>query len=258
MESKSFKRLIETVKALREPINGCPWDLKQNIKSLAPSLLEECCEFIDGVHNNDLNNIKEELGDIFFTTTLISYIIQQEDNGSVNEILDKVTNKMIFRHPHVFSDGKKLKNSDEVLMQWEEIKVKKEGRLNNGYLSKIPKSIPPLEKSYEIQKKVKKVGFDWETVDDVFDKITEETLEVKEEIKSGSKDKLEQEIGDLLFSVVNLSRFLDIDPSVALSRTNNKFINRFHRVEEKMNMNNLEMEKSNFEAMDKYWEESKK
>lgn len=257
MENKSFNKLVKTVKKLREPINGCPWDLKQNIKSLAPSLLEECCEFIDGVNNNDIDNAKEELGDIFFTTALISYIIEQENNGSIDEILDNVTDKMIFRHPHVFTDGKKLKNSKEVLEQWEEIKIKKEGRIQKGLLSKIPRSIPPLEKSYEIQKKVEKVGFDWKSVDDVFKKIVEETNEVKDELKSGNRDNLEQEIGDLLFSVVNLSRFLNIDPSVALNRTNKKFIDRFHKVETKMKDNNLELNKNNFEIMDKYWEESK-
>lgn len=255
--SSPFDKLVNTIKALREPINGCPWDLKQNIKSLAPSLLEECCECIDGISNNDIDNVKEELGDLIFTTTLISYILEQEALTSINEIINKVNDKMISRHPHVFSSGKKLNTSCEVLQQWDEIKTKKEGRIQTKVLDKIPKSMPPMDKSYEIQKKVEKVGFDWEHINDIFQKITEETEEVKEEIESGDFSKLELEIGDLLFSVINLSRYLKINPSVALSRTNDKFLKRFNNVEEKMKNNKLKLSKENFHIMDKYWEESK-
>lgn len=252
-----FEELVNTIKTLREPINGCPWDLKQNIKSLAPSLLEECCECIDGISNNDIDNVKEELGDIIFTSTLISYILEQEKLTSINEIINTVNNKMISRHPHVFGSGQKLSSSKEVLKQWDEIKTKKEGRVKTKILDQIPSSMPPMDKSYEIQKKVEKVGFDWENINDIFLKITEETEEVKHEIESGDLSKLELEIGDLLFSVINLSRYLKINPSIALSRTNEKFMKRFNIVEEKMKNNKLEISKENFNIMDKFWEESK-
>lgn len=258
MESRSFSNLIDTIKKLRDPETGCPWDIKQDIKSLAPSLLEECCECIDGASNNDLKNVKEELGDIIFTATLMTYIIEQDNNGSVDEIINTVNEKMIRRHPHVFADREGIDTSEAVLEQWESIKTNVEGRKKETLLAKIPSSLPAMEKSWEIQKKVAKVGFDWEEVQDIFHKITEETEEVKEEIEIGDRDKMEEEIGDLLFSVINLARFLKINPTVALSRTNNKFINRFNYVESEMNRNGKEMSKEHFQEMDRLWELAKR
>lgn len=258
MSEKEYSRLIEIVKTLRDPENGCPWDLKQNIKTLAPSLLEECCECIDGVNSNDIENVKEELGDITFITTLMSYIIEQENKGTTSEVLKIVNDKMIRRHPHVFTNTESSITSDEVIKQWDAIKRDQEGRNQKGLLSKIPRSLTPLEKSNQIQKKVEKVGFDWEDIEDIFSKIDEEVLEVRQEILSQDRDKLELEIGDLLFSVVNLARFLKIDPSVALSRTNSKFTNRFEYIEKRMEEENLELSKENFKVMDSFWNESKK
>lgn len=255
--SKSYKALFETVKKLREPINGCPWDLKQNIKSLGPSLLEECCECLDGIALNDNKNVKEELGDIIFTSTLMAYILEQEGFTTVDDILTEVNNKMVTRHPHVFKGKGGIKTSDDVLNQWDKIKETEEGRKVKKVLDNIPRSLPPLDKSFEIQKKVEKRGFDWENIEHIFDKIVEETQEVKEEIESQDMEKLEIEIGDLLFSVVNLARFLKINPSSALNRTNDKFINRFNFVEDNMNKQGLDLNKENFKVMDKLWDESK-
>lgn len=258
MSNTSYNKLLDTIKQLRDPINGCPWDLKQDMKTLGPSLLEECCECLDGISAGDNDNVKEELGDIIFTATLMSYILEQEGKTTTNEIIENVNEKMIRRHPHVFSNVNNVNTSDEVLTQWEDIKEKLEGRKQKGILDKIPKGLPPLERSNEIQKKVEKVGFDWEDIADIFDKINEEVDEVKEEIRSNDRDKLELEIGDLLFSVVNLSRFLKIDPSVALRRTNNKFNGRFQYIEEKMKEKNLPLSKEQFKVMDSLWNESKK
>lgn len=258
MNHNEYMKLLETVKALRDPVNGCPWDLKQNLKSLAPSILEECCECIDGINSNDLENVSEELGDIIFTATLMTYIMEQENNISVDSVISSVNNKMIRRHPHVFSNTDNINTSDEVLQQWENIKINVEGRINKGLLDKIPNSLPPLEKSYEIQKKVEKVGFDWENVSDIFEKISEETIEVKNEIDSNCPEKIEEEIGDLLFSVINLARFLNVNPSSALAKTNKKFLKRFKFIENKMQSNNLNLCKENFRTMDKFWNESKK
>lgn len=252
-----FYEMIDTIKALREPINGCPWDLKQNVKSLLPSLLEEVYELTDGVAQNDNENIVEELGDIIFTSSLISYIAQQEGISTIDNIIDGVNQKMISRHPHVFKNNQKLNCSEEVLKQWEEIKVKKEGRSTNSLLERIPRSTPPIDMANEIQKKVAKVGFDWESTEGIFDKINEEVNEVKVEIESGDRDKLEEEIGDLLFSVINLSRFLDINPSIALNKTNNKFKKRFTYIEEEMKKLELPLSKDNFKIMDKLWDKSK-
>ncbi len=258
MIKSEFENLLSTIKKLREPINGCPWDLKQNISTMAPSLLEECCECLDGVTAGDYDNVKEELGDILFTTTLMSYILEQDGLTTTDEIISDVNKKMIRRHPHVFSNTTGVNTSEKVLEQWEDIKVNVEGRKQKGLLDKIPRSLPPLMKANEIQKKVEKVGFDWENIEHIFDKIVEETNEVREEIKTQDTEKLELEIGDLLFSVVNLSRYLKIDPSNALRRTNNKFENRFGYIEKKMSEDNLELSKENFKIMDSYWDESKK
>lgn len=258
MSHNEFKKLFETIKKLRDPDEGCPWDLKQSVESLAPSLLEECCECLDGVSSRDYKNVQEELGDVIFTATLMSYILEQDGLSSTEDIIKHVNDKMIRRHPHVFGNRKNVDSSEEVLELWDEIKVKVEGRKIDSILGKIPRSLPPLEKSYEIQKKVKKVGFDWDNISHVFDKIAEETREVKEEIESGNHDRLEQEIGDLLFSVVNLSRFLNISPDNALRRTNEKFINRFNYIENKMKELNLELSDKNFKTMDTLWDEAKK
>ncbi|MGL1891889.1 MAG: nucleoside triphosphate pyrophosphohydrolase [Spirochaetaceae bacterium] len=257
--NNSYEKLLATVKALRNPDGGCPWDLKQNLKTLGPSLLEECCECLDGISNNDNKNIKEEIGDIIFTATVMGYILEQDGVTTVAEILGDVNNKMISRHPHVFSNNRNnVSTSEEVLIQWEDIKEKKEGRIKKGILDNIPKSLPPLEKSNEIQKKVEKVGFDWPNINDIFDKIVEETNEVKEEITNNHYDNLELEIGDLLFSVINLSRYLKVDPSIALSRTNNKFVQRFKYVEKHMKLKNLILSHENFKIMDNLWDEAKK
>jgi len=219
VNSNSYNNLLTTIKKLRDPNGGCPWDLKQTLKTLGPSLLEECCECLDGISNDDSENIAEELGDVMFTATLMGYILEQEKITTTDSILDHVNSKMVRRHPHVFkTDSESISTSDEVLVQWEKIKKEKEGRVTKTILSNIPSSIPPLAKSNEIQKKVAKNGFDWDSVDGIFDKIVEETEEVKVEIESQDRDKLELELGDLLFSVVNLARYLKIDPSIALSR----------------------------------------
>jgi len=253
----SFKSLMNTIIRLRDPDNGCPWDIKQNIKTLAPAIFDECCELLDGVANSDYKNIEEELGDIFFTTSLISYVLEQEKKTTVENIINNVNNKMISRHPHVFNQGESLSTSDEVLIQWEKIKIEKEGRVKKHILDKIPESLPSLEKSLEIQKKVSKVGFDWDNIDDVFDKILEEIEEVKHEINHENTTNLEEEIGDLLFSVINLSRKLNINPSLALGRTNKKFTKRFNYVEKEMEKRNIPMSKEEFKLMDNLWEKSK-
>ena len=251
--NNEIDKLLKTIKTLREPVGGCPWDLKQNVNTLAPFLLEEVCECLDGISNNDTENIVEELGDVTFIAFMMSYILEQEGKTTVSSIINDVNEKMIRRHPHVFSNDKSATTSDAVLEQWEDIKTNKEGRIKKGILDKIPKSFPPLEKAYEIQKKVEKVGFDWEDIEAIFSKITEETNEVREEIKGSNRDKLELEIGDLLFSVVNLSRFLKIDPARALSRTNKKFIHRFSYIENEMTDRDLKLCKDNFDIIFLYF-----
>lgn len=257
MDNDIFNTLINTVKSLREPETGCAWDLKQTASSLCPSLLEEVCECMDAAHSNDDENLKEELGDVVFTSLLISYIKEQEGAFSVDEVLKTASDKMIRRHPHVFGDAS-AETSDEVLTQWDRIKAEVEGRISERLLGKIPSSLPSLLKAWEIQKKAAKVGFDWPSVDQVWDKVHEEIDEVKQEIEDNNREKLEEEIGDLLFSVVNIARFLKVDPDRALTLTNRKFTDRFNKVEDKMKALGKEMSTENFELMDSLWEEVKK
>ena len=199
--------------------------------------------------------MKEELGDILMLTTMIAYIMEEKGNFTIEEVLEEVNAKLIRRHPHVFGDVK-IESSDEVVRQWGTIKKEMEGRRETGsILGKVPRSIPPLERAHQMQQRCSKVGFDWNRVDDVLAKVKEEISELEE---AGSRSSgIEEEFGDLLFSIVNLSRYLEIDPSLALHRANNKFTRRFTYVENEMRRRNIELKPENTAAMDALWVEAK-
>jgi len=259
--TSSFLQLYNIIRTLRGP-DGCPWDRKQTAKSLGPNLLEEVYEMIDAVENEDHENITEELGDIFLVTTMISYIFEQEKSLKLEDIFDGISEKLVRRHPHVFGDIVK-ENADEVVELWDHIKknVEKKNVRMESILDSIPRTMPPLERAYKIQKKASKAGFDWDSVNDVIEKLHEELNELKDAVFSDTKSKneqhIEEEIGDVIFSIINISRFLKIDPALALHRTNGKFIERFHYIERKMAESNLELKKENFNIMDRLWEEKK-
>ncbi len=255
---KSFENLYSIIKKLRTPGSGCPWDLEQTPETLKDNLIEEVYECIDAIDENDNEHIKEELGDILLLIMMISYIKEQENKFSIKDVLNVVSEKLIRRHPHVFSDIR-LNNSDEVIKQWDDIKINIEGRSKeNTLLNGIPKSLPPLEKAYNIQKKASKVGFDWKNVADIWDKVEEELLELKQACLNYSHKEIINEYGDFLFSIINTCRFLNINPSLALNKTNNKFLSRFKYVENSMKKINKEMVEDNFELMDEFWEKAKK
>lgn len=258
-EELAFSRLLEIVKILRSP-EGCPWDREQTPHTLTGALIEETYELIEAIRNEDQENIKEELGDLALLFSMIAYMKFQDGHFSIDMVLDSVCEKLVRRHPHVFSESN-AKTTNEVLIQWDEIKAKEKMADSNhkSLLNKVGRFLPPLERSYEIQKKVAKVGFDWSTVSQVIDKIREELLEVEEEIlQSQDKAKLELELGDLLFSVVNLTRYLDVHPSIALNRTIEKFVRRFAFVEDKIKSNGLSISSETKEEMNKYWDLSKR
>ncbi|GHV76595.1 nucleoside triphosphate pyrophosphohydrolase [Spirochaetia bacterium] len=255
-ETEAFKALYDTVARLRAP-DGCPWDREQSPATLRGDLIEETYECIEAIDEKDPPHIKEELGDLFLLVTMLAYMHEQEGLFSVADSLQCVTEKLIRRHPHVFGEVT-VKDSNEVLDNWARIKVEQEGRKpKDSLMDQVSRSLPPLDRAYKLQKKAAKAGFDWPDVPPVMGKLEEELGEVKAAIAEGDRESLEGELGDLLFSAVNLCRFLQVEPSVALQRTNAKFVARFKHVEKRMKETNQTMMPGNLEAMDIFWEEAK-
>jgi tetrapyrrole methylase family protein/MazG family protein len=271
-EEEAFKGLYDTVVRLRAP-DGCPWDREQSPATLRGDLIEETYECIEAIDQKDPAHIREELGDLFLLVTMISYMHEQEGLFSVTDVLGNITEKLIRRHPHVFADVK-VKDSAEVLDNWARIKVEQEGRKpRDSLMDQVSRSLPPLDRAYKLQKKAAKVGFDWPDTQGVMGKVDEELGEVATaigalealnrhaaEAPEGVRklhEDLEEELGDLLFSVVNLCRFLKVEPSLALQRTNAKFTDRFQYIEKRMKESGLELNGDNMKAMDGFWEEAK-
>ncbi|GHV74431.1 nucleoside triphosphate pyrophosphohydrolase [Spirochaetia bacterium] len=254
---KAFKALYDTVARLRAP-DGCPWDREQSPVTLRGDLIEETYECIEAIDEKDPAHIKEELGDLFLLVTMLSYMHEQEGLFSVADSLTCITEKLIRRHPHVFGEVK-VKDSAEVLDNWAKIKVEQEGRKpKDSLMDQVSRSLPPLDRAYKLQKKAAKAGFDWPGIPGVMGKLEEELGEVTAAIAEGDQESLEGELGDLLFSAVNLCRFLNVEPSVALQRTNAKFVSRFKHVEKRMKETNQTMKPGNLAAMDMFWEEAKR
>lgn len=258
---RDFNDLIEIIAKLRSP-EGCPWDRKQTHESLLPFLLEESNEVFDAVLNGDSGHLREELGDLLLQIVLHSQIAKEGGEFDINEVVHGIAEKLVRRHPHVFSDAK-VESADEVTALWEDIKRQEKGEAaeraaGDSLLDKVPKNFEPLLKSHKMQKEAAKVGFDWDKHEDIIDKIYEELDEVKEAIKEGETEKIESEIGDLFFSVVNLGRFLKVQSNVALGRANKKFYDRFKVVEELVRASGKGFNDFSLEELDRFWEEAKK
>jgi tetrapyrrole methylase family protein/MazG family protein len=252
----AFNRLCEIIRRLRAP-GGCPWDREQTPSSLRDDLIEETYECIEAIDSKESAHIAEELGDLFLLVTMLSYMHEQENLFSIAGVLNGVCDKLIRRHPHVFGEVK-VKDSAEVLRNWAKIKVEQEGRKpKDSLLDEVSSGLPPLDRAWKLQKKAAKAGFDWPDLPGVIKKIREELQEAEEAIRSGGVEKIEEELGDLLFSSVNLCRFVNVEPSVALRRTNSKFVSRFKHVEKRMRETGLPMESGNLKEMDKFWDEAK-
>jgi tetrapyrrole methylase family protein/MazG family protein len=265
--ASAFNGLYETVARLRAP-GGCPWDREQTPASLRGDLIEETYECIEAIDEKESDHIREELGDLFLLVTMLSYMHEQEGAFTVAQVLEGVTAKLIRRHPHVFGETK-VKDSTEVLRNWARIKVEQEGRRpKDSCLDEVSTALPPLDRAWKLQKKAAKAGFDWPDINGVLGKLEEEIAEVKEArlqaVPDGGAEageeqtrRVEEELGDLLFSAVNLCRFLKLEPSVALQRTNAKFVKRFKYVEQEMKKAGKAMLQENLPLMDQYWEEAK-
>ena len=253
----TFKSFYDVVARLRGP-GGCPWDREQTPSSLRSDLIEETYECIEAIDEKKPAHIQEELGDIFLLVTLLSCIYEEQGLFSVTDVLQAASEKLIRRHPHVFG-GIKVKDSAEALNNWAKIKIEQEGRTpKDSVLDEVSSGLPPLDRAWKLQKKASKAGFDWPNVEGVAEKIREEIDEALEAAgEKNNNEKIEEELGDLLFSAVNLCRYLKAEPSTALHRTNNKFVKRFKYMEKKMKETGQEMKRENLNVMDTYWNDAK-
>ncbi len=248
--------LVELMRKLRSN-DGCPWDKEQSHASLKPHLVEETYEVIDAIDSGDPAKIKEELADLFFHIIFHCQIAKEKGEFDIESIMALCLDKMTRRHPHVFGDAT-ANTPEEVIRQWEEIKKKEKGYEERKFVvDGLPKHLPALQKAQKLQKKVSKVGFDWKDIKDVIAKIDEELAEVKDAIQRNKPEHIEEEVGDLLFSVVNLSRFLKLDTENVLHKTIYKFVERFKKVEMELAALGKDIEKCSLEEMDALWNKAK-
>ncbi len=263
--SKQFVELVNVMARLRAP-GGCPWDREQTYESLGQYLLEETYEAYDAIQEatetGDTSNLRDELGDVLLQVVFHSTIAKEKGDFTIDDVAENVTQKLILRHPHVFED-KKLETADDVLNNWDDLK-KAEQKLrgkevvNNGsILDEVPKAFPALIEGNKITTKAAKVGFDWESADQVFEKLTEETVELKAAIENNNKAEIQEEIGDLLFVLVNLARKLGVEPENALKKTNRKFRKRFRFIEDSLKSNEKSFEDVDLAEMDSLWNKAK-
>ncbi|MBD1259146.1 nucleoside triphosphate pyrophosphohydrolase [Maribacter polysiphoniae] len=250
LQLKAFDRLLTIMDELREQ---CPWDKKQTMQTLRHLTIEETYELGDAILEDDLVEVKKELGDVLLHIVFYSKIGSETNDFDIADVCNSICEKLINRHPHIYGDVT-VKDEEEVKRNWENIKLK-EGK--KSVLEGVPKGLPALVKANRVQDKVAGVGFDWEKPEQVFEKVQEELSELQSEIKSGNADKMEAEFGDVLFSLINYARFLNINPENALERTNKKFIGRFQYLESKAKEAGKSLKDMTLGEMDVFWEEAK-
>ena len=249
-KTKAFERLLKIMDELREQ---CPWDKDQTMDSLRYLTIEELYELSDAILNKDMEEIKNELGDILLHIVFYSRIASETNDFDISDVIHAVCDKLVHRHPHIYGDVK-VKDAIEVKKNWEKLKLK-EGK--KSVLEGVPKSLPAVVKSFRIQEKVRGIGFDWDNKNQVWDKVLEEIEELKIEVEKGDKDKIESEFGDVLFALTNYSRFINVNPEDALERTNKRFIKRFQIMETLIEKENLKLDEMNLQEMDVYWDKAK-
>lgn len=250
-----FDKLVKIMEALRGE-DGCPWDREQTRQSLKPFLIEEAYELLEAIEEDDPAKIKEELGDLLFQIVFHARIAEERGEFDIRDVIEAISGKMVSRHPHVFG-GKRLRTADEVLDGWEEHK-RQEGKLKESILEGIPGNLPALLKAHRVQERVSRVGFDWEKAEDVIEKVESELDEFKSALKGRDKEKIEDELGDILFTLVNLARFVDVNPDEALRKTISRFIRRFSYIETSAKREGRALADYTLEEMDHLWEEAKK
>ena len=255
--TSEFKKLTEIVNTLMGE-NGCPWDKVQTRESLKPYLIEEAYETLEALDGNDPEEIKEELGDLLYQILFHAKISENKKEFNITDVIESISNKMEHRHPHVFKK-ETLETPDEVATQWEEIKIKEKGKAGRkSVLDGIPSYLPSLLRSQKLQKKAANHGFDWDKISSVFDKLDEEVAEFKKAILSGKKKDVKEELGDILFVIVNIAKFNKIDAEEALRATNNKFIKRFQHIEAEVAKRGKTLKETPLEELEQYWQNAKR
>jgi MazG family protein len=251
---EKFVELVEIMKKLRSE-NGCPWDKEQTPESILPFFLEEAYEVIESIEEKDWKNLQEEIGDILLHVVFQASMAEEQNRFGILDSLETITAKLIRRHPHVFGDAP-VDAAKSAKQNWEAAKHKEKGR--DSRLDGVPETLPSLIRAQRLQEKASYVGFEWDKIEEVWEKVHEEIMELKEAQLKGTLEHIEEEIGDVLFSVVNLARFLKISSENALRKTNKKFISRFKKVEEELKKRNRSIEEASLAEMDEIWEKVKR
>ncbi len=248
--------LLQIMAILRAP-GGCPWDAEQTHESIRTSLIEETYEVIEAINQNDRELLLEELGDVLLQVVFHAQMEKEKGSFDFSDVADGICKKLIERHPHVFGEVV-VSGTGDVLSNWDEIKRKSKGQKTQGSsMMKVPKELPALMRGQKIQSKAKKVGFDWPSIDGAFSALESEIAELKSAIASKNQDEIDEEFGDMLFSCVNIARFIDVDAELSLTRSNDKFISRFLIVEKLAEERGIDMKSSTLEELDKLWDEAK-
>jgi tetrapyrrole methylase family protein/MazG family protein len=251
---KTFNGLVSIVERLRSP-QGCAWDREQTMESLRTYLIEEVYEVIEAIDQNDPEALREELGDLLFHILFLSYLAKEQKKFDIWDVIVRISEKMVSRHPHVFGE-KKVSSSKEVAKSWSDLKEQEKVH-RRSILEGIPQHLPALLRAYRITEKASHVGFDWEKTNDIFEKLDEEIGELKDSLSQGNRTKIEDEVGDILFVLVNLARRTGNNPEEALRKTTRKFTRRFHHIERELETSNRNLKKTSLEEMDRLWEQAK-
>ncbi len=254
---KEFDRLVEIIEKLRDPEKGCPWDIKQTHESLIPNFIEELYESIEAIENKNYEHLAEELGDILLHIIMQTQIAKEKNRFELEDILKKINEKLIRRHPHVFGSDES-DNANKVKMNWERIKFEEKKHSRTSAVDGIPRTMPALIIAQRMQEKAASVGFDWPNVLPAIEKLKEEISEFEETLKNDDIEEMQNELGDMLFSIVNISRKLGFDTESALKRTIKKFEKRFRKIEEHFRENEKNMLESSLEKLDEIWDIAKK
>ena len=251
-----FDRAMGIMRRLRGP-GGCPWDAEQSHDSLKRYLIEECYEVIEAIDKGNDEHLKEELGDLLLQPLFHAAIAEERGAFTIDDILETLSDKLVRRHPHVFAE-QDIRTSEEQVANWEKIKKEEKGEDLKSALSGVPPHLPSLMKAQKITEKAARVGFDWEHTDQVFAKVLEELRELEETMVSRDQERMEAELGDLLFAIVNLGRFLAVNPEEALRKTINRFESRFSHIEETLHSKGVNLKDASIKEMESLWEEAKK
>ena len=255
MSKRTFDELVKLMTRLRGP-DGCPWDRKQALPDLKPYVIEEAYEVVDAIDQDDRRALAEELGDLLLQAVFIAEITREEGTFDIYDSITAIHDKLVRRHPHVFGDVE-ANDAEQVLVNWEKLKQDERKAENKSVLAGVPQSMPALLKASRLTEKAARVGFDWRRTEDVFDKIDEEVAELREAVANGDNSHIHEEIGDLLFTVANIARKVNVNPEEALQSTNRKFMSRFASMESRVRERDQNLDQLALEEMDKLWDEAK-